>query len=151
MRLPHLALVILIAPLFALPVASATGQCIGLPTTYACAGDYGAYNGCENEGEFSSENTGVMASTPAGYVTAGGYHSCSNFCFPFFGCFRSEGRGVHAVASVIVVGYAGADWSGAYGQCHTTVFAFGAAGYQYKDLGCPVGPPPAQPWGHVLP
>lgn len=132
------------------PAATATGQCV-YAVALVCAGDFDTYgSGCTEPNSFGSRSTGVSVLGPAVGAQAGGYESCSNFCIPTFGCFQSYGRGVHAYAFA-PVGIAGVDWTSSYG-CHTyvTVWPY-ALGFQQRDLGCPAGPPPAFPWGHVLP
>ena len=143
--------ILLVLASFTFPAASATGACQSVAAVSACAGDWGTYTGCYQEGEFSSENTGVAVFAPAVYVFAAGSHSCSNYCFPFLGCWRSEGEGIllQALAPGVFV-YGG--WTqSSYGQCHSYFGASTAAGSTYQSPGCPIGNPPDLPWGHVLP
>lgn len=150
MRGLALGIVIVLAG-FTFPAASATGGCYYTPGGAAvCAGDWGTYTGCEEPGEFSSENTGVAVSAIVAYASVTGSHSCSHFCLPWFGCFRSESEGIVAVAYVPGA-YAYGGWSTAFGQCRTYVGAATLVFGTYQSTGCPAGSPPDLPWGHVLP
>lgn len=125
-----------------------TGEAVCDPqpgTPFVCVDSFG-YGTCENGYAFNGVSASHYAAPDSYNAGAGTY--CSGY--PGWYEYSSVGAGAsHCNYSTWTCESAAVGWYDYNGYCNTYVYLYGAGQYEYEQLGCPAGGPPAVP--RVLP
>jgi hypothetical protein len=137
----------------AMPSSSAAGQCFSAEAAVVCYSDNvydsGAGSACPSSGDTWTGMTQVVVYAPGREVQAWGRTSCGT------SDYGTTNEDLIAVAYYSPDGNAAVAWyhySAPWGeQCSTYAASGIPAAPFFQDVGCPVGPPVAPGWGHLLP